>query len=117
MAFGGDFTDPEGLARRDTAAIEALGRALVGSGKPFVSTSSTLVMKAGQISRKIDAPEAGSLLRSDVGGGLTGRLVHSPDERHQTVAYFLAVFLIASQTGPEKCLLREQADDDDPDQR
>jgi hypothetical protein len=48
MAFGGDFADPEGLIRRDRNAIEALGQALEGSGKPFVSTSGTLVLAAGR---------------------------------------------------------------------
>jgi nucleoside-diphosphate-sugar epimerase len=61
MAFGGDFADPDDLVRRDCTAIEALGRALVGSGKPFVSTSGTLVMKAGQVSTEEDAPDPNSL--------------------------------------------------------
>lgn len=68
MAFGGDFADPESLARRDTAAIEALGRALVGSGKPFVSTSGTLVMKAGQLSHETDAPDARSMAEFRIRG-------------------------------------------------
>jgi nucleoside-diphosphate-sugar epimerase len=61
MAFGGDFADPEDLVRRDRSAIEAIGRALVGSGKPFVSTSGTLVMAAGQVATEQDAPDPGSL--------------------------------------------------------
>src|ERR1700760_2240612 len=44
MAFGGSFADPEDLVRRDVTAIEALGRGLVGSGKPFVVTSGTFAM-------------------------------------------------------------------------
>jgi nucleoside-diphosphate-sugar epimerase len=50
MAFGGSFSDPEDLVRRDVAAIEALGQGLTGSGKPFVSTSGTFVMAAGRVS-------------------------------------------------------------------
>ncbi|WP_229796005.1 NAD-dependent epimerase/dehydratase family protein, partial [Saccharothrix coeruleofusca] len=50
MAYGGDYADPDGLIRRDRAAIEALGQALVGSGKPLVGTSGTLVMRAGRVS-------------------------------------------------------------------
>lgn len=55
MAFGGDFADPDDLTRRDTAAIEALGRA---AGKPFVSTSGTLVLPGGQESTERDEPDA-----------------------------------------------------------
>lgn len=57
MAFGGDFADPDDLVRRDRGAIEALGQALVGSGKPFVSTSGTLVMAAGRVGAETDAPD------------------------------------------------------------
>ncbi|MEV8438151.1 SDR family oxidoreductase [Actinosynnema sp. NPDC051121] len=61
LAFGGDFADPDDLVRRDRAAIEALGQALVGSGKPFVSTSGTLVMKTGRVGTERDAPDPESV--------------------------------------------------------
>jgi nucleoside-diphosphate-sugar epimerase len=61
MAFGGDFADPEDLIRRDRTAIEALGRALVGTGKPFVSTSGTLVMPTGRESTERDTPDPASI--------------------------------------------------------
>lgn len=61
MAFGGDFADPASMMRRDCAAIEALGEALVGSGKVFVSTSGTLVMKPGGIRTETDAPDRGPI--------------------------------------------------------
>ncbi|WP_331856934.1 SDR family oxidoreductase [Amycolatopsis thermoflava] len=61
MAYGGDYADPDGLIRRDCAAIEALGQALAGSGKPFVSTSGTLVTKAGRVSTEQDAPDPDSV--------------------------------------------------------
>jgi nucleoside-diphosphate-sugar epimerase len=61
MAFGGNFADPEDLVRRDLGAIESLGQALTGSGKPFVSTSGTLVMPAGRVSTEQDAPDPDSL--------------------------------------------------------
>ncbi|GAB3448481.1 SDR family oxidoreductase [Streptomonospora sediminis] len=57
MAFGGDFSDTDDMMRRDRAAIEALGQALAGSGKPFVSTSGTLVMPADRESTEKDAPD------------------------------------------------------------
>jgi nucleoside-diphosphate-sugar epimerase len=56
MAFGGDFADPDDLTRRDTAAIDALGRAV--AGKPFVSTSGTLVLPAGRECGEGDEPDA-----------------------------------------------------------
>jgi nucleoside-diphosphate-sugar epimerase len=61
MAFGGDYADPDALIRRDCAAIEALGEALAGSGKPFVSTSGTLVTRAGRVSSEQDAPDPDSV--------------------------------------------------------
>jgi nucleoside-diphosphate-sugar epimerase len=68
MAYGGDFADPDGLIRRDRAAIEALGRPLAGSGKPFVSTSGTLVTRAGRISTEQDAPDPGSVAAFRIAG-------------------------------------------------
>ncbi|WP_216893197.1 SDR family oxidoreductase [Nocardia alni] len=61
MAYGGDYADPDDLIRRDCAAIEALGQALAGSGKPFVSTSGTLVTRAGRVSAEQDAPDLDSV--------------------------------------------------------
>ena len=61
MAYGGDYADPDGLIRRDCAAINALGKALAGSGKPFVSTSGTLVTKAGRLATEQDAPDPDSV--------------------------------------------------------
>ncbi|GAA1694110.1 SDR family oxidoreductase [Streptomyces yatensis] len=57
MAFGGDFADPDDMMRRDRTAIETLGRALAHSGKPFVSTSGTLVMPLGRESTERDEPD------------------------------------------------------------
>ncbi|MFC0066044.1 SDR family oxidoreductase [Umezawaea endophytica] len=68
MAYGGDFADPDDLARRDRAAIEALGRALVGTGKPLVSTSGTLVTTAGRVSTEQDAPDPDSVAAFRVHG-------------------------------------------------
>ncbi|MDL4815084.1 SDR family oxidoreductase [Actinomadura opuntiae] len=57
MAFGGDFSDPDDMMRRDTSAIGTLGAALAGSGGPFVSTSGTLVMPAGRETSETDEPD------------------------------------------------------------
>ncbi|MFB4303112.1 SDR family oxidoreductase [Actinomadura sp. NTSP31] len=61
MAFGGDFADPDDMMRRDRNAIETLGRVLEGSGRPFVSTSGTLVMPAGREGTEADEPDADGL--------------------------------------------------------
>jgi nucleoside-diphosphate-sugar epimerase len=61
MAFGGSFADPEDMVRRDRTAIETLGQALAGSGKPFVSTSGTLVMDTGRVTSEDDAPDPESI--------------------------------------------------------
>ncbi|PQM48316.1 hypothetical protein C1Y40_01458 [Mycobacterium talmoniae] len=56
MAAGGDPGDLAGITKRDVNAIEALGTALAGTGKPFVSTSGTMVMTPGRVSEETDAP-------------------------------------------------------------
>jgi nucleoside-diphosphate-sugar epimerase len=61
MAFGGSFADPEDLVRRDRTAIETIGQALAGTGKPFVSTCGTLVMPGGRVTAEDDAPDPGSI--------------------------------------------------------
>ncbi|WP_328457366.1 MULTISPECIES: SDR family oxidoreductase [unclassified Amycolatopsis] len=57
MAFGGDFADPDDMMRRDRTAIETLGEALAHTGKPFVSTSGTLVMPTGRETTEQDEPD------------------------------------------------------------
>ena len=61
MAISGSFADPDDLARRDVAAITTLGRALVGTGKPFVSTSGTLVLPAGRVTDEQDPADPTSI--------------------------------------------------------
>lgn len=61
MAIGGDPGDVAGITRRDVNAIEALGTALAGTGKPFVSTSGTMVMTPGRMSEETDVPDSGAL--------------------------------------------------------
>jgi nucleoside-diphosphate-sugar epimerase len=71
MAFGGDFADREGLIRRDCAAIETLGQALAGSGRPLVSTSGTLVTRAGRVSDELDPPDPDSVAAFRIPGEQT----------------------------------------------
>ena len=47
LAFKHDFGDFVGAAETDLRAVEAIGAALVGSGKPFVNTSGTAVLALG----------------------------------------------------------------------
>jgi nucleoside-diphosphate-sugar epimerase len=61
MAFSADRTDPGARARHDVAAIDALGSALAGSGRPLVVTSGTLVMPTGRISSETDTPDEHSI--------------------------------------------------------
>ena len=61
MAFGGDFSDPASMMRRDCAAINAMGGALTGSDKPLVITSGTLVMATGKVATEQDDPDTQSL--------------------------------------------------------
>ena len=61
MAFGGSFAAPEDLVRRDRTAIETIGQALAGTGKPFVSTCGTLVMPGGRVTAEDDAPDPESI--------------------------------------------------------
>lgn len=61
MAFGGDFSKPESMSQRDCAAINAMGQALAGSGKPLVITSGTLVMATGRVATEHDSPDPQSL--------------------------------------------------------
>jgi nucleoside-diphosphate-sugar epimerase len=44
LAFKHDFDDYAGAARADLRAVEAMGEALVGSDRPFVVTSGTLLL-------------------------------------------------------------------------
>ncbi|RZT07540.1 nucleoside-diphosphate-sugar epimerase [Kribbella sp. VKM Ac-2569] len=68
MAYGGDYADPDALARRDCGAIEALGQGLVESGKPLIITSGTLVMRGGRVSTEQDAPDPDSVVAVRVAG-------------------------------------------------
>ena len=68
MAFDGERSDPDARARRDVAAIESIGRAMLGSGKPLIATSGTLVMKTGEIATEHDPPDNESIGRFRVPG-------------------------------------------------
>ncbi|GHO85964.1 SDR family oxidoreductase [Dictyobacter formicarum] len=63
LAFIHDFSDYEGAARTDLHAVQAIGAALEGSGKPFVITSGTLMLTfflpQGRLGTEKDVADAG----------------------------------------------------------
>ncbi|MQY28775.1 SDR family oxidoreductase [Nocardia aurantia] len=71
MAFGGDFADPDDMMHRDRTAIETLGRALRGTGKPLICTSGTLVMPLGRETTERDAPDPNGLAPFRIPGETT----------------------------------------------
>ncbi|MGC4963413.1 SDR family oxidoreductase [Gordonia sp. DT101] len=82
MGIAGDFSDLDDLTRRNVAATDALGDALVGTNKPFVSTSGTLVMPAGRDGSELDPTDSSALGAHRIPGeeaclGFAGRGVRS----------------------------------------
>lgn len=60
-AFIHDFSSIAESGKTDLAAVEAMGAALAGSGKPLVVTSAVAVLRPGRISAEDDVPMAGSV--------------------------------------------------------
>jgi nucleoside-diphosphate-sugar epimerase len=56
-----DFSDYEGINRKDRAAIRAIGEALAGSNKPFVVTSGILLLKPGDFRTEDDDADLTSM--------------------------------------------------------
>ncbi|GHO99651.1 putative NAD-dependent epimerase/dehydratase [Reticulibacter mediterranei] len=65
LAFNHDFSDYQGAAQTDLRAVETIGAALEGSGKPFVITSGTLMLTfflpQGRLGTEKDVADAGSV--------------------------------------------------------
>ena len=59
LAFIHDFSNYAGAVIADLHAVEAMGAALVGSGKPFVITSGTLTARLGRLATEEDQGSAG----------------------------------------------------------
>jgi nucleoside-diphosphate-sugar epimerase len=67
LAFIHDFSDHAAASAVDLRAVETIGAALEGTGKPFVVTSGTLLLalgrvgtEPGRVGREEDAPDPGS---------------------------------------------------------
>jgi nucleoside-diphosphate-sugar epimerase len=67
LAFKHDFSDFLGNVEADRRAVEAIGEALVGSGKPFVGTSGTLMVAfvEGRLATEEDTLPAGPRIDSE----------------------------------------------------
>jgi nucleoside-diphosphate-sugar epimerase len=80
LAFKHDFSDFLGNVESDRRAVEAIGEALVGSGKPFVGTSGTLMVAfvEGRLATEQDTLPAGPRIDSEnYAIALAGRGVRS----------------------------------------
>jgi nucleoside-diphosphate-sugar epimerase len=102
LAFMHDFSDYAGAAAADLRAVDAIGAALKGSGKPFVVTSGTLMLTfglvPGSVGTEADAIDTGEPPRPRVASenaavalaehGVRASvvrlapLVHGPDDHH-----------------------------------
>ena len=67
LAFNHDFSDYLGSIETDLRAVQAMGDALVGSGKPFVGTSGTLMVAfvEGRLATEEDTLPAGPRIDSE----------------------------------------------------
>ncbi|MEU6284231.1 SDR family oxidoreductase [Streptomyces sp. NPDC047028] len=59
LAFVHDFTDMPAAGVTDLRAVEAIGTALAGSGRPFLVTSGTAISALGRLITEADGPAPG----------------------------------------------------------
>jgi nucleoside-diphosphate-sugar epimerase len=89
LAFNHDFSDWLGSIRKDRLAVEALGEALAGSGRPLVVTSGVAIVAAGAVATEEDGldpewPRHGSeeAALSFAGRGVRASVVRLPPSVH-----------------------------------
>jgi nucleoside-diphosphate-sugar epimerase len=110
LAFKHDFSDQAGAAATDLRAVETIGAALAGSGKPFVNTAGTLLLAAafgpGRLGTEEDTVGADSPLPRAASENATIALsgqgvrasvvrlpptVHGPSDAHGFVTRLIAI--------------------------
>ncbi|KAH0830807.1 hypothetical protein AYO21_10038 [Fonsecaea monophora] len=93
LAFIHDFSDYAKAAAVDRAAIEAMGEAMVGTGKPLVIASGTLVAVKGELAVEDAEPDRGTAFETRQGAadlvvklskeqGIRGSIVRLPPTVH-----------------------------------
>ena len=90
IAFSGDF---QGAVDADRRAVETLGEALAGSGRPFVIASGSLAVAPGRVATEADGHESVAP-SADPGGG--------PHARLATAEWTLSL----ASRGVRSCVLR-----------
>lgn len=102
-AFIHDFSDFADASATDLRAIETLGAALEGSGKPLVVTSGTALLAPGRLGTEEDAPEVGPRVASEnaaismAGRGVRSSVVrpapsvHGPADLHGFVPTLIGI--------------------------
>ena len=68
---GGNVAEPDVLIQREVDAINALGAGLIGSGKPLISTSGTVVLATDRIGVEQDKPAMDSVAHFRIPGERT----------------------------------------------
>lgn len=85
LAFIHDFSAYESAAQTDLRAIEALGGALEGTGRPFIVTSGTLCLRAGRVGTELDAIDPNSPMAPRIPSALAAHALVARDVRASVV--------------------------------
>jgi nucleoside-diphosphate-sugar epimerase len=103
-AFIHDFSQYEANAEIDRRAVEAIADTLAGSGKPFVSTSGTMLLTPGRVGTEDDAasptspagPRAASevMVLAAAGRGVRSSVIRLPPSVHGDGKYGFVSVLI-----------------------
>lgn len=108
LAFKHDFSDYAGAVAADLRAVETMGEALEGSGKPFVNTSGTLMLALGSTPGRLGteedvlAPPVPRAESENAAIALAGRgvrssvvrlppTVHSPADHHGFIPMLIGI--------------------------
>jgi nucleoside-diphosphate-sugar epimerase len=86
-AFIHDFLDFAAAGETDRRAVEALGAALAGSGRPLVVTSGTAHLPQGRLGTEDDAPDPGAATRHRIASEETTLAMASRGVRSSIVRF------------------------------